>query len=425
MIDLVTAVALAAAQRPTLSPPYTLVAATSVADSGLVARTVMPAGAACGSDRRARRTSQGVVKKTYSMKVRVKPAATAKPAFNTVRVCSRSIPLNEGGPGVDRQSPDPPVRCPRRSRRWRCWPTPVAGSRRHHPGLNSPAAWLKTIARRIAREEARHHPQPWGLLLPRAGVSARGPGAVVERRRRWPGCRSPIVLTAGSWMSSADEANVPQRPDGVVARQSRDVRSRRQRVLPVLRPRPDTAGLRGPVNGVALAPATTPDVVVHDRCRQGRTLRVAMVDSAYGGDSVVDSWAAAQRPHLCGRPQADQGEEEGRQSWLMTHRELVFSQCHIPVRAHAADAVDPVGIAGPDRGIVRDCWTPITHSVQPPASPSRPDPRSAWQPRARQRRHVARSNIRLRSACLRAAGQRSGQRVDPRWRPYPNPTMSC
>ena len=69
MIDLVTAVALAAAQPDPIAS-YTLVAATSVADSGLVARTVMPAGAACPDLTVVRRTSKGVVKKTYSMKVR-------------------------------------------------------------------------------------------------------------------------------------------------------------------------------------------------------------------------------------------------------------------------------------------------------------------------------------------------------------------
>ena len=92
MIDFLAAVAVAAAQPDPIAS-YTLVAPTSVADSGLVARTVLPAGASCPDLVVTRRTSKGLVNKTYAMKAR-RPAATAKVAFDTVRVCSHNIPTN-------------------------------------------------------------------------------------------------------------------------------------------------------------------------------------------------------------------------------------------------------------------------------------------------------------------------------------------
>jgi hypothetical protein len=90
-------------------------------------------------------------------------------------------------------------------------------------------------------------------------------------------------------------------------------------------PRPDTAAACAPqpVNGVltAPAPATTPTWATTLRIDDDRTLRLAIVDSAYGQDASVTPWAAVQRPTY--QDAADlSAPKAGRESWLLTHRPL-------------------------------------------------------------------------------------------------------
>lgn len=93
-----------------------------------------------------------------------------------------------------------------------------------------------------------------------------------------------------------------------------------------LDPRPGTSGLCSPVSSQGklhpAANATTPTWSVDLDLIKGRTLRVAMVDSAYGNDASVTPWAATQRPTYQAaatltKPGANQ------EAWLMTHRPVI------------------------------------------------------------------------------------------------------
>ena len=422
MIDFVAAVALAAAQPDPIAS-YTLVAATSVADSGLVARTVMPAGAACPDLTVVRRTSKGVVKKTYSMKVR-KPAATAKRAFNTVRVCSRNMPTKAVRASIDgRRIPS-------------SMPSSVTtmamladtGCRVRGATIqdcNSPAAWpLKTIARRIAKEKP-------DIIL--------NPGDYYYREQACPPADQalcggtpppvagmPFTDSADGWLVDVIRPMKPMFRSAPMAllRGNHETCDRGGNgFFLFFDPRPDTAGLCGPVNGVAPAPATTPTWSFTIDVAKGRTLRVAMVDSAYGEDSVVDSWAAAQRPtYVAARKQTK--AKKGRQSWLMTHRP-VFSHVTSQFAPKPPTQWTPWGSLDQTAAsyglldtyqLILSSHLHIAQAVQIPGQPGSLvlgnggtllDPTSGYEVPA-----------------YGPLANASGQRVDPALAPYPNPTMS-
>lgn len=68
-------------------------------------------------------------------------------------------------------------------------------------------------------------------------------------------------------------------------------------------------------------PQTTPAWTFDARIRDGRTLRVAMVDSAYGSDRQLTSWVDSQRG-IYKQADALTKPQPGVESWLTTHRPL-------------------------------------------------------------------------------------------------------
>ncbi|MCX6434251.1 MAG: hypothetical protein NTX29_16265, partial [Actinobacteria bacterium] len=90
-------------------------------------------------------------------------------------------------------------------------------------------------------------------------------------------------------------------------------------------PRPDTAATCAPVSApgglVAPTAATTPTWAFTLNISEGRRLRLAMVDSAYGADEHLTSWASTQRISYQ-QAQDLTAKRKGRESWLLTHRPI-------------------------------------------------------------------------------------------------------
>lgn len=322
MIDLVAALALASAQPEPIAS-YTLVAPTSVADSGLVARTVLPAGASCPDLRVVRRASDGVVKKFYRMKVR-KPAATARIAFDTVRVCSHNIPTRAiratiSGRRVPSAMPDSVQRMAMLA---------DTGCRIKGTSVqdcNSPTAWpLKRIAGQIAKSDPDIILNPGDFYYRESACPPQDQALCGGTPPPVPGM--PFTDSADGWLVDVIRPMKPMFRSAPMAllRGNHEACDRGGNgFFLFFDPRPATAGLCGPVDGLAPAPATTPTWSFTVKVAKGRTLRVAMVDSAYGTDGAVDSWAAVQRPTYVAATRQTK-PKKGRESWLMTHRP-VFS----------------------------------------------------------------------------------------------------
>lgn len=322
MIDLMATMAVMAAQPDPIAS-YTLVAPTSVADSRLVARTVLPAGASCPEVIVMRRTSKGIVKKSYSMKAR-KPAASARIAFNTVRVCSHNIPTNAVRATIaGRRVPSSMPQKVNRMAMLADTGCRIKGT--SVQDCNSPDAWpLKRIARQIAKSDPDIILNPGDFYYRESACPAADQALCGGTPPPVPGM--PFADSADGWLVDVIRPLRPMFRSAPMAllRGNHETCDRGGNgFFLFFDPRPDTAGLCGPVNGVAPEPATTPTWSFTVKVAKGRTLRVAMVDSAYGTDGTVDSWAAVQRPtYVAARKQTR--AKKGRQSWLMTHRP-VFS----------------------------------------------------------------------------------------------------
>ncbi len=330
MIDFLASMAVLAAQPDPIAS-YTLVAPTSVAQSGLVARTVLQAGDSCPDLNVVRRTSKGVVRKTYAMKVR-KPAASAKVAFNTVRVCSHNIPTASVRASIaGRRLPSAMPESVRRMAMLADTGCRVKGS--SVQDCNSPVAWpLETIARQIAKSEPDIILNPGDYYYRESACPPADEALCGGTPPPVPGM--PFTDSSDGWLVDVIRPMKPMFGSAPMAllRGNHEACDRGGNgFFLFFDPRPDTAGLCGPVNGVAPTPATTPTWSFTIEVAKGRTLRVAMVDSAYGTDGAVDSWAAVQRPtYVAARKQTR--AKPGRQSWLMTHR---------PVFSHVTSQFSP------------------------------------------------------------------------------------
>lgn len=88
-------------------------------------------------------------------------------------------------------------------------------------------------------------------------------------------------------------------------------------------PRPGTADVCAPVqtaSGLVAAPTNPTGTYAIDLpVAKGRTLRLAIVDSAGGNDAQVDSFAQVQRPFYEAAARMTR-PVKGRESWLVTHR---------------------------------------------------------------------------------------------------------
>ena len=319
-IALAPAAAAATAPAPQVISAYALAAPTTEAASGLVARAVIPAGASCPD---LRVTDADGRTRNVAMSVRPTPAGTS-PAFDAITVCSVPIPTTAVRASI--AGARIPARMPARIDRMALlgdsgcrvvsWQVQACGS---------VDAWPFA---RVAASIADERPD----VIAFNGDWFYREGACPDSAQALCGSSPPPVGglpftdSAYGWIADALLPMAPMMSAAplVVTRGNHEACNRGGNGYFLLfDPREGTSGTCAPVlaNGVLTAAPTvpTPTYAIDLAVRPGRTLRLAVVDSAGGSDTSITPFAAVQRPSYeaaaaLTRPRA------GRESWLYTHR---------------------------------------------------------------------------------------------------------
>ena len=301
---------------------YSLAAPRSVTASGIVARAIVPAGAPCPA---ISVTAGGGSRTSVRMAVRPRPERT-DPAFSALTVCSANVPA--GSVEASIQGRAIPARMPERIQR---------------------LALLGDSGCRIASWQVQNcsDESAWPLARISAAVAADRPDAILfigdffyreapcpPSNQSWCGgspaplSSMPFTDSAYGWLADAfvPMASMLAAAPLIVARGNHEACNRGGNGYYLyFDPRPDTWNTCAPavVDGVLVAAPTVPSATyaVDLTVGPGRTLRLAIADSAGGNDSVIDSYAAIQRPSYQ-RAAALTPRRPGRESWLLTHRPI-------------------------------------------------------------------------------------------------------
>ena len=308
---------------PPVIAAYSLAAPRSEVPSGLVARAVVPGGTRCPTLQVARGADRPV--RFVQMTVRPTPARTA-PAFDAITVCSA--------------------------------PLPVGATEASISGVVVPAALPTSVDRlamlgdsgcRIASWQVQDcaSQAAWPLALIAQSVADEQPDAVLfngdffYREAACPAasqamCGSspppiaglPFTDSAYGWIA---DALLPMSPmlaaaPLIVTRGNHEACYRGGNGFFLLfDPREGTQDTCSPISTaaglVAADTLPTPTYAIDLAVRDGRTLRLAIVDSAGGSDNAVTSFAAIQRPAYARAADITQARS-GHESWLVTHRPL-------------------------------------------------------------------------------------------------------
>ncbi len=308
---------------PAVISAYSLAAPRSEVASGLVARAVVPGGTRCPTLRitgRADRPDRFV-----PMTVRPTPARTS-PAFDAITVCTA--------------------------------PLPVGATKASISGVVIPAAMPTSLERlamlgdsgcRIASWQVQDcaSETAWPLAVISQSVADERPDAVLfngdffYREAACPAASQamcgaspppigglPFTDSAYGWIADALLPMAPMLAAAplIVTRGNHEACYRggngffllfdpREGTHDTCAPVPTAAGL------VAADTLPTPTYAIDVAVRDGRTLRLAIVDSAGGSDNTVTSFAAIQRPAYARAADLAQART-GRETWLVTHRPL-------------------------------------------------------------------------------------------------------
>ena len=311
------------ASSPPVIAAYSLAAPRSEVPSGLVARAVVPGGTHCPALRVA--LSADRPDHVMQMTVRPTPARTA-PAFDAITVCTAPLPVGATAASIS--------------------------------GVVVPAAMPTSVDRlallgdsgcRITSWQVQDcaSAEAWPLALIAQSVADERPDAVIfngdffYREAACPAasqamCGSspppiaglPFTDSAYGWIADALLPMAPMLAAAplIVTRGNHEACYRGGNGFFLLfDPRKGTPDTCAPVSTatglVAADTLPTPTYAIDVAVRDGRTLRLAIVDSAGGNDNSVTSFAAIQRPAYVRAADLAQARS-GRETWLVTHRPL-------------------------------------------------------------------------------------------------------
>ena len=318
---------------------YALVAPAEVSDSQLVARALVDATDGCprvdavGPDGRV----------SLPMSVRV-PGPNAAPVFSSILACSASLPTGLVAASIEGHR------------------IPAA-----MPSVVDTIGIFADSGCRIdtARVQSCNDPTQWPLESIVANVVASAPdlildpGDYVYREIACPAdkedkCGGTIGPADGYPFSETDHGWVQEffepaqamfsvAPIAFLRGNHEDCGRGGNGFFLYLDPFADSATTCDPIrtaNGLkTAAPQTTPAWTFDVSVSPGRTLRVAMVDSAYGTDKEITSWISSQRTMY--RQAYDlTAPEPGVESWLQTHRP-VFGMVSMSLMPKNNPLIDP------------------------------------------------------------------------------------
>ena len=310
---------------------FTLIAPKDVAESQLVARALVPIDAPCPTIEAT--GSQGSI--TIDMTQR-RPGATAAPAFSTVLACSAPLPtgLTEATiagltipaslpPQVDQVAIFADSGCRVDDKRIQ--------------DCNDPDAWpLGKIAEQIAAAKPDVILDPGDyyyreMACPTEAAAKCSPGPA-------PTEGMPFDENDKGWLYEAINPMSPMFPVAPIAflrGNHEDCGRAGNGFFLYFDPRPGNEATCAPErtpDGLEVAqPQTTPTWAFDLAVPTNRTLRVAMVDNAYGTDKELTDWVARQRVSYQ-QAAALTTPQPGRESWVMTHRPIfsLISDVNLP-----------------------------------------------------------------------------------------------
>ena len=320
--------AVGAPSSPTVFNPgviaaYSVAAPLSEAASGIIARAVIPRGAACPNvvvTITGHSASEEVV-----MYGRNLPTTTA-PAFTSIEVCSARIPPHAITARI--MGHVIPAHMPTRIRSLAMF---------GDSGCRISAAQVQNCA----------GVDTWPLASVSESIVEHQPDAVIfngdffYREAPCPAdaqaeCGSspppvstlPFTDSAYGWIADVllPMAPVLSTAPLIVTRGNHEACNRGGNgYFLLMDPRRDTVGTCAPqlVNGVLTAAPTlpTPTYAIDLAVSPGRTLRLAIVDSAGGSDTTADAFAAVQRVGYL-QAAALTRPKPGRENWLVSHRPI-------------------------------------------------------------------------------------------------------
>lgn len=333
LIAVVVGILVAVTAAPSIAEPtqgevisaYSVAAPTSTTPSGLVARAVIPAGARC--------PDLGVITdrhdkariRTIAMQER-KAAPTTAPAFAAITVCTAHLPIDAVFASVAGRAI--PARMPTTVDRIAIFGD--SGCRIIASVVQDcadPAAWpLSIISSSIARDRPDAVLYAGDFFYREAGCP---PDEQDECGSSPPPVTGlPFTDSAYGWIADVLLPMAPMLATAplIVSRGNHEACYRGGNGFFLLfDPRAGTEATCAPIagsSGLTAAPTVpTPTYAIDLPVSHGRTLRLAIVDSAGGSDSAVTSFAAVQRPAY-ERAARLTGTRPGRESWLVTHRPL-------------------------------------------------------------------------------------------------------
>lgn len=300
---------------------YSLAAPTSTTASGIVVRAVIPAGARC-PDLTVQRNGRATV---HPMAIRRAPATTS-PAFDSITTCSAHMPVGATSASVGTRPV--PAHLPASIQRMAIFGD--SGCRIITGEVQDcvdTEAWPLSI---ISGAMARTHPD--AVLFAGDFFYREGPCPEDEQDECGssppPVKGAPFTDSAYGWIADVllPMAPVLATAPLVVVRGNHEACNRAGNgYFLLMDPRDGTestcAPVATPAGLVSAATTPTPTYAIDLAINAGRTLRLAIVDSAGGSDTKVTSYAAEQRPSY-ERASALTKPRTGRESWLLTHRPL-------------------------------------------------------------------------------------------------------
>lgn len=318
----VTAPTASAAPSTSVISAYSLAAPRSTAASGIVTRAVVPTGAPCPA---LTVEDAAGTERTIRMGERPRPEGTGA-AFEPLTVCSAHMPLGIVSASIEGQSVPPAM--------------PASVSRLAmlgDTGCRIKGSWIQDCSDTTA----------WPLARISSSIADDRPDAILfsgdyfYREDPCPKsaqdlCGSspppvegmPFTDSAYGWLA---DVLIPMAPMLAVApfiatRGNHEACFRGGNgYFYFMDPRDGTSSTCSPVmvGGQLTAAPTVPSetYAIDLAVEPGRTLRLAVVDSAGGQDIEISPYAAVQRPAY-ERAAAITPRREGRESWLVTHRPL-------------------------------------------------------------------------------------------------------
>ena len=292
---------------------YSLVAPVSVSPSGVVARAIVPGGTACP----AVQVTAGGTTSSVTMAVR-SPGATTGTAFSTVTVCSASLP--RGAQSASILGTSIPAAMPKAASSIAYLSDTGCRIKKTVQNCASPTAWPLALNANLMAQEDVDLIVHGGDYIYRekacpAAAAAKCAGSPATTKGE------PFLDNAALWFADVFTPMAPALTAAPIlaARGNHEACDMAGNgYFLFMDPRPSTAGACAP-QGKKAPVVQTPSWAANVALGKGRSVRMVVVDSANGWDSVPSPFLPKQRASY---QQAATLAKGASDAWLVVHRPI-------------------------------------------------------------------------------------------------------